>query len=151
MSKYGAKPVWVAGNGETFSQVADSKTFLKIEGNQWFPSKLEYRVYIAIIKFAHNHNLLLDLERQITIELVPATGDSKAITWCVDFEATFTSVRCETFNLLIEAKGIQTSDYKLKKRLLQALHPAQFSRLIVIYDADDVGVQLYSKIKDNHD
>lgn len=101
--KYGAKPVTIEGEA--------------------FPSKLEGAVY-QMLKLRERAGEIRDIRRQSSIVLKSKCnecGDGPVVWKCdFSFEDAATGAR-----VYAEAKGVETSDYKKRKRLWKAKPPAK--------------------------
>lgn len=84
-----------------------------------FPSKLEKAVYDMLFSW-EKLGLISDLKRQQTVVLQEGPKDQR-ITWRVDF--SFLNEKGE--RVFLEAKGIETQDYKIKKKLWKKNPPAR--------------------------
>ena len=96
-NKYGARPVWV--------------------GNRRFDSRKEARRYeeLRLLECAGE---IRDLQCQVAFELLPAEGKERPVVYVADFV-----YRAKDGTLVVEdTKGYRTREYRLKKRLLWALH-----------------------------
>lgn len=74
-----------------------------------FPSKLERAVYEMLL-LREKKGEVKDVRRQHRVDLVAG------VSWKIDFSATDTKTGKTIF---VEAKGIETSDYKIKKKLFK--------------------------------
>ena len=83
-----------------------------------FGSKLESAVH-GILQLRERNGEISNIQRQQTVVLQDGARDVR-ITWRVDFSftdtATGTTIYCE-------AKGFETSDYKLKLKMWRKLKP----------------------------
>ena len=132
-NKYGAIPIFCdPANHLSSSLERTEKCTLR------FPSKYEYKVYVALTAYIArtNRNYLKPryfLECQFQITLLSKTVLHSALTHVVDFvirdnEAAFNPV------LYVEAKGQFLKEYCQKMKMLQALKPNVYSRYLVISD-----------------
>lgn len=89
----------------------------------YFPSILEYKVFRELVNIFGKDNI----EHHKRVTLIPEVkGVNKRITWDIDFYIP-------TEEFYIEAKGVETEVYKLKKELF--LHIFENKKtLIVIKD-----------------
>lgn len=81
-----------------------------------FDSKYEYEEWMRL-KFLEKAGEISNLERQVTIELLPHfitnQGMIRAITYVADFTYIDKKIRC-----IVDTKGFPTKEYILKKKLL---------------------------------
>lgn len=94
-----------------------NKFFAKRSGG--FPSKLESAVYGQLL-LREKMGEIKDIKRQQQVVLQGGGNDTR-ITWRLDFSAI--DVKTEKL-FYIEAKGIETSDFKLKLKMWRMLKPA---------------------------
>lgn len=94
----------------------------KAQRTNGFASKLESAVY-DLLKLQEKLCLITDIQCQRTVVLQEGGKDVR-IAWKVDFSC---SVNGKT--VYVEAKGIETNDYKLKLKLWKKNPPAE----LIIY------------------
>jgi hypothetical protein len=90
-------------------------------GVEYFPSKLEARVFLILRKVIGVKNFT----SQFAVEVKPKTEVYKPIYWKVDFKIH------EPFTL-IEAKGESLPEFKRNLQYLQFFNPINFGQLIVV-------------------
>lgn len=95
-SKYGARKITVGG--ETF----DSKK----EYNRWCELKVLERA-----------GVICDLQRQVKYELIPKQEGERACSYVADFV-----YRQEGKTVVEDVKGYRTDAYKIKRKLMLAVH-----------------------------
>lgn len=102
-----------------------------------FPSKLESMVHDFLL-LKQKQGEIKDIKRQQTVVLQDGPQDMR-ITWRVDF--SFVDKNTDQ-TIFVEAKGIETSDYKLKLKMWRKLKPY----VLEIYKASGKGIYLAERI-----
>ena len=83
-----------------------------------FDSKHEAEVWCEL-KLMERVGIIRDLERQVKYELVPRNEFFRAVHYIADFRY----YDCETGKTIVmDAKGMKTKEYQLKKKLMYAVH-----------------------------
>lgn len=88
-----------------------------------FASKFELFTYQAISDCIPRENIAIHTAITLT----------DSISWKVDFMVYPSPAKPYIPLLLIEAKGFEFDDFKLKARMLEDLHPSLFDKLLVVY------------------
>lgn len=81
-----------------------------------FDSKHEAEVYLKL-KEREQNGEINDLQRQVKFELIPKIGKQRPCTYVADF----TYYEKYKF-MVVDAKGIKTDVYKIKKKLMRWLN-----------------------------
>lgn len=117
-----------------------SKAFSKYRAKsvEGFPSKLEAAVYY-LLQLREKMGEIKNIKRQQTVVL-QAGAQNVRITWRLDF--SFEEKKTGQ-TVYAEAKGIETSDYRLKLKLWRANPPA----LLEIYKGDYRRPKLVERIE----
>lgn len=90
-----------------------------------FASVLEFRTYLALLAFYR-----MDLIRcQQDIVLIPREGKMSSVTYVPDFVILDDE---GAIHRIYEAKGIETSVFKLKARLLYSVFPKYYEKLVLV-------------------
>jgi len=86
------------------------------DGGPAYASKREARRHAALL-LMERHGVIADLRREVPFELVPAQPGERAVTYRADF------VYREDGALVVEdCKGVRTTAYRIKRRLMQHVH-----------------------------
>lgn len=90
-----------------------------------FDSKKEARVYFELL-LLKKAGEILDLERQVNFELVPAqydavNGKKKCVEKAVTYRADFVVTHPDGEKTAIDAKGMRTPVYIVKRKLMRYL------------------------------
>jgi hypothetical protein len=112
-------PVWIYPNDDDLYDAVAGKE--RPNGVEYFPSKLEARVFLILRKVIGVKNFT----SQFAVEVKPKTEVYKPIYWKVDFKIH------EPFTL-IEAKGESLPEFKRNLQYLQFFNPINFGQLIVV-------------------
>ena len=104
-----------------------------------FDSLLEARVYAALKIFeaqtnASNLNIKAVITRQFPIEVKPKTTMFNAIIYQADFRFDLVDVKdkISPLTFFIEAKGIETPEYRLKMKFLEYCKPEEFHAILQV-------------------
>lgn len=111
------------------------KNKYRAKATNGFPSKLESAVY-DYLKRRESFGEISDIKRQQQVVLQDGPREMR-ITWRVDF-----SYVKDGETIFVEAKGIETSDYKLKLKMWRKLRPATLE----IYKGDYRNIVLAEKV-----
>jgi hypothetical protein len=100
----------------------------------YFQSRYEFRVYREILQVVPRK--LLGMQRPLRIK--PSTNRYPAIQWKIDF-SILPHVNARGLNmpeLLIEAKGLPTREFKRDIQYAEYLEPDAYSRLILVSETE---------------
>lgn len=128
-SKYHAKPTFIHRetgaliSEEMYSQLKKEKPNSVIR----FDSKHESRVYEIIKKVYPDY----EIDVHFNILVRPASTQFPALRWNADFHIKTNYYKDE---LIIEAKGVMTPEFKYKMMMLESFYPQYFNRVWVVYD-----------------
>lgn len=151
--KYNAKPVWYNPKNDTaYGAVAIGAKEAREQGYLYFPSTLEYEVFRQTRAFFALSRLRYSIETQHTIEILPKVETIRAITWCVDIKVTYYSAKHTDITgvLYVEAKGVETDDYKLKMNLLARFKPEILYDVCVMRNPRLVDAILRNRLERKH-
>ena len=94
-------------------------------GDHVYHSRLEARVAARLdLLQKARANPAVKIERQVPA--VFYVNGVKVATWKVDFRVTYKDGTVEW----VEAKGFETGEYRIKKKLFEALYPAETLRVV---------------------
>jgi hypothetical protein len=125
VSKYKAKRCVVTPDGTLFT--LEELKLCKLdppEGSIKFDSQTEAEYYLYLQTLLH-YKQIRDIEIQPSFTLLEG-GQGKGITYRADFKVTNTDGSVE----IIDVKGFETKDFKMKKKLFEAKYPDLKLRLI---------------------
>lgn len=87
-----------------------------------FDSKKEYARWKQL-KALQDMGKIKDLRRQVPYELIPhAKQDGKVIERAVNYYADFEYITEDGLKVVEDAKGLRTSDYIIKRKLMLYIH-----------------------------
>lgn len=125
MNKYKAKRCVVTPDGTLFT--LDELKQYKMdppEGSIKFDSKTEAEYYLYLRTLQH-YKQISEIELQPSFTLLEG-GRGQGITYRADFKVTYPNGEVE----IIDVKGYETKDFKMKKKLFEAKYPDLKIRLI---------------------
>lgn len=131
--------------GQVFTQVSLSELEKKQAESlgilEKFDSLLEARVYAALKIFeaetnASKINFKAVITRQFPIEVKPETETFNPIIYKADFRLDLTdgTKRIAPMSAFIEAKGVETPEYRLKMKFLEYFEPSYFHAIVQVTD-----------------
>ena len=131
--------------GQVFTQVSLSDSEIKQAESlgilEKFDSLLEARVYAALKIFeaetnASKINVKAVITRQFPIEVKPETETFNPIIYKADFRLDLTdgTKRIAPMSAFIEAKGVETPEYRLKMKFLEYFEPVYFHAIVQVTD-----------------
>lgn len=102
-----------------------------------FHSKNEAKYYMHL-KQLHNDGIVQSFEMQVKYELQPSFRKHgklhRAITYITDFVVTYADGHTE----VVDVKGVETTDFKIKKKLFEYRYP-ELSLKCITYSKIDGG------------
>ena len=99
----------------------------QVYAGERYDSGLEARVAAqldALRKAKVASERVVEVRRQVSVPLL-VNGKTVA-TWKVDFLVTYANGR----EVYLEAKGFETADYRIKRKLFEALYPERELRIV---------------------
>ena len=86
-----------------------------------FDSKYEYEEWCRL-KLLERGHIISDLQRQVSIELYPNLKTSQGVIRAIKYIADFVYFE-KGEKVVVDTKGYETDDYKIKKKLLLWRYP----------------------------
>jgi hypothetical protein len=88
-----------------------------------FDSKKESSIYLDLKRMKQDKEIV-SFERQVQYEIIPAQKDEsgKCIERACTYKADFVAVYPDGEVVVIDAKGMRLSDYKIKRKLMLKIH-----------------------------
>lgn len=91
---------------------------ITVDGKK-FDSKKEAERY-QVLKMLENANIISNLSRQVSFELIPKQSGERAVKYIADF----TYIETATGKIIVEdVKGYRTDVYKIKRKLFKWRYP----------------------------
>lgn len=129
-NKYGAEGLW-------YSRLTNCiYDFKALPDCVYFGSKWEHRCYMAVRQIIPDECISL----HETIPMKPATERYRAMGLNVDIVTRPTVNHSWVPYVLIEPKGIPTSEFKRNLQFLEFFNPEAYSRLLVIGDYEPLRI-----------
>lgn len=97
--------------------------FYKAKKTHGFDSKAEQKQYICLLKALHSGKIT-DLQRQVRYRL-----EINGIHIC-DYIADFEYKDCEGKKHVLDVKGFTTAGFRLKRKLMEAIHGIKIKCLV---------------------
>lgn len=121
-------------NRKTSNKYKSKKTKV---GEVEFDSLMESKFYLYLLQL-HNDGIVQSFEMQVKYELQPSFRKNgklhRAITYIPDFVVTYADGHTE----VVDVKGMETTDFKIKKKLFEYRYP-ELSLKCVTYSKIDGG------------
>lgn len=128
MSKYNSYKVAFNLKTDKTVSVEYARNNLDSRDRIIFDSKLEFTVYQKLRNFFSPSQI--ECHKHILIS--PKSAFFPATHWCCDFVVNTRHLSDKTPNIIVEAKGIVTRDFKYQLQLLGTHFPARLRDLVII-------------------